>query len=209
MSRFLVSMAALMIATLAAVSGLAISAGQVGEAAPLDTAPDCQIPCWNGIHPGQTTMHQASAILKRLGYELLPRDDDPGINVQLSYGATRPATFCQADLSGRRFRDLVVRELVLRACESLPLGRVLDRLGLPDSMLPIASTLIFQEGQIIITLRLPICDMKPSPHALIRYINLSEIGINAEVIKQPADLPWHGFVPLWRYGQLYPNKTIC
>jgi hypothetical protein len=77
-------------------------------------------------------------------------------------------------------------------------------------MLPIASLMIFQEGQTILTLRQRMCDDdRVSAHAPIRFISLADSNLNAAVAQQVSDLPWQGFVPFWRYGQLYPDKAIC
>src|SRR5262249_7751633 len=102
------------------------------------------------------------------------------------------------------------RELILLACDPLPIGEFINVIGDPESMLPLASLVIFQEGQTILTLRQPACDgHKIYPQATIRYISLADSTLNVEVATQVSDLPWQGFVPFWRYGQLHPDKPVC
>jgi hypothetical protein len=100
--------------------------------------------------------------------------------------------------------------LILRACEPLPLGDVLNLIGSTYSMMPMASLMIFQEGQTILTLRAAMCENASlSPHASIRYLSLADSTLNSQVASQRFDLPWAGFVPFWHYGRLFPDKPVC
>jgi hypothetical protein len=180
--------------------------GRSSEA--LGRAEDCQLPCWNNLRPGEMSLNEASNILRNLGYRLRTNADDQGINAQFSYRPLEPSSVCEVALTGGG--GGILREVILRMCEPLPIGEVLNLIGEPQSMLPIASLMIFQEGQTILTMRMPMCEGRSvSLHSTVRFISLADESLNIEVVRQPSDLPWEGFVPFWRYMQLYPDKAVC
>lgn len=198
------------IGALVTVTLLALFAGRAfgSESRGLYAAADCQLPCWNGIRPGETRINEASNTLRSLGYRPRRFNEDAGIATNIVFIHAELDGVCQVGLTPG-FGGLV-RELILRACEPMPVGEVLNLIGSPDSMLPIASLMIFQEGQTILTLRQPACtSRKIYPQATIRFISLADSTLNTLVANQESDLPWQGFLPFWRYGQLHPDKPIC
>lgn len=196
--------------SLVAITLLALVAGRVLGNTPsaLRANNTCQLPCWNDIRPGQTRLGEATNILRNLGYHPRRLNEDAGIATNLIYISDDVASMCQVGLTPG-FGGMV-REIILRACDPLPIGDILNLIGNPDSMLPIASLMIFQEGQTILTLRQPTCSRhKIEPQATIRYISLADSTLNSLVANQDSALPWKGFVPFWHYGQLFPEQVVC
>ncbi len=184
-------------------------AGRALNPAPesLLTADDCRLPCWDGLRPGKTTISEANLILHAQGYRTATFDPDP-ILTNTSFIATESNLICEVHLEPAP--GGIFSQMTLRPCSPLHVGDILSLIGQPESMLPIASVIIFQEGQTILLLQSPICTgATVSPHANIRYILLSEEGVNINTINQPTNVPWQGFVPFWRYHQLHPDRPIC
>ena len=60
------------------------------------------------------------------------------------------------------------------------------------------------EGESLVT------EVDDKPGGMARLSRaLADAGVNSIMTNQPSDLPWHGFLPFWRYSQLYPDKFIC
>jgi hypothetical protein len=168
---------------------------------------ECQLPCWNNLHPGETNISEAGDILVSLGYTPRTFDPDPILR-RTSFVAAEPNAICEVHLNpvaGGSFNSIT-----LRACTWLPMGDILSLIGEPESMLPLASVIVFREGQMILFLNNRMCDQEHvSLHMPIRYIVLSDEGVNTLMLNQPSDLPWHGAIPLSRYSRLYPDKVFC
>jgi len=197
------------VVTVVTVTLLAVFAGRAfgGAAATLRPTDDCRLPCWNNIRPSETRLSEATNILRNLGYRPRRFNEDAGIATNILYIHNEAQWICQVGLTPG---GGLVRELILRACEPLSIGDVLNVIGSPDSMLPIPSLVIFQEGQTILTLWQPACDgHKIYPSASIRFISLADATLYVRVANQESELPWQGFLPFWRYGQLYPDKPVC
>lgn len=173
----------------------------------LSATGDCQLPCWNDLRPGETHVAEAGDILVSLGYERRVFDPDP-ILANTSFVSDEPNAICEVHLNpipGGSF-DMIT----LRACSSVNIGDILSMTGQPESMLPFASVIVFREGQMILFLHSKMCEQQHvSLHMPVRYILLADEGVNAVMVNQPSDLPWHGLLPFWRYSQLYPDKMIC
>jgi hypothetical protein len=198
------------IGLLVSITLMALLAGRAfgGDSRQWDAAIDCQLPCWQDIRPGETRVNEASNTLRNLGYRPRRLNEDAGIATNIVFIHDDAEGICQVGLTPG-FGGLI-REIILRACEPMPVGEVLNLIGSPDSMLPIASLVIFQEGQTILTLRQPLCTShKVYPDATIRFISLADSTMNMMVANQQSDLPWQGFLPFWRYGQLHPDKPVC
>jgi len=199
----------MLIGTLIAATLLSLSIGRVFRLPPVSlyVSGDCELPCWNNLRPGQTRVSEAGDILENLGYERRVFDPDP-ILANTSFAAVEPNAICEVHLNpipGGSFDTIT-----LRACTTLPIGDILSMTGQPESMLPYASVIMFQEGQMILFMRNSMCRQKQmSLYMPIQYILLADAGVNSVMTNQPSDLPWHGFLPFWRYSQLYPDKFIC
>lgn len=193
-----------------AVTLMAIIFGHArGQTNAFATSEYCALPCWNGITPGITTIREASSLLVTAGYRVKNVAEEPGIPGQLTFETSNPVAICQIGLGRGRALDPLVREITLQVCDRTTLGDIVGVIGPPQTLLPIASILIYHEGQTLVILRMPICETRLAPHNEIRYIALSEIGVNAPMTDQPGDLPWRGFSPVWRYAQHFPRQPVC
>jgi hypothetical protein len=197
--------------SLVAITLLALIAGHVLGSTPAALRADqnCPLPCWGDIHPGQTRLGEAINILRNRGYHPRRFNEDAGIATNLLYISEDDAgSVCQVGLTPGG--SGIVREVILRTCDPLPVGDIFNLIGKPDSMLPIASLMIFQEGQTILTLRQPTCaQRKLEPQATIRFISLADPTLNKLVASHSSALPWKGFMPFWHYGQIFPEQVIC
>jgi hypothetical protein len=193
-----------------AITLLALIAGRAlgNPPAALRENGSCQLPCWSSIQPGQTRLGEAINILRNSGYHARRLNEDAGIATNLLYINDDAEAICQVGLTPGG--SGVVREIILRTCDPLPVGEILNLIGAPDSTLPMASLMIFQKGQTILTLRQPACaSRKMAPEATIRFISLADSTLNSLVANQSSALPWKGFIPFWHYGQLFPEQIVC
>ncbi len=189
---------------------VAIFFGQVrGQFSEFYTSETCVLPCWHGITPGVTPVREASSLLVAAGYRVKNVAEEPGIPGQLTFETSNPVSICQVGLGRSRALDPLVREITLQICDSTTLGDIMRLIGPPQTILPIVSILIYQEGQTLVILRTPICETRLAPHNEIRYIALSEISVNGRMTDQPGDLPWRGFSPVWRYAEYFPRQPVC
>ncbi|MEO8612115.1 MAG: hypothetical protein ABI690_29730 [Chloroflexota bacterium] len=196
--------------TMIAVTLLALIAGHVLGSTPAALRADnsCPLPCWSDIHPGTTRLGEAINILRNLGYHPRRFNEDAGIATNLLYINDDAGSVCQVGLTPGQ--NGIVREIILRTCDPLSVGDILNLIGKPDSMLPIASLMIFQDGQTILTLRQPSCARrKIYPESTIRFISLADRTLNSLVATQQSALPWRGFMPFWHYGQIFPQQVVC
>jgi hypothetical protein len=168
---------------------------------------NCQLPCWNNLRPGETTISEANLILHQRGYRTETFDPDP-ILTNTSFVAIEQQTICEVHLEPAPGGYFSV--ITLRPCSPVSMGDISSLIGEPESMLPLLSTMMFQDGQTILLLQTPICNgSHVSLHTLVRFIMLSDGGVHERLLSQPSNLPWHGFIPFWRYGQMYPDKPVC
>jgi hypothetical protein len=198
-----------------------IAVGQVLGSAPdgLDAEPSCILPCWNGIRPGETTVLEADTILRDLGYRLVGPDDS--IATTNNYESIQPAPICQVGIGRARILSVRISEITLQFCGDTALGHLNELVERPDSFIPYVSMLSYHKGEVIVILRSEICRTPLTPHNPILFISLTQPiqqtpannAISAELATQREEnstlLPWQGFLPLWRYNQLYPGRVVC
>ncbi len=227
MKRYLLLPLLLML-TLWVLMLVSVGVGRVLGRAPdgLYAQSDCVLPCWNGILPGQTPAQAADGILKTLGYTLHDSRKDPANSLpnQITYDAPAGATVCQVGISRARGVVPIVSDLTLRVCDEAPLGHVMDMLGEPESFVPYVSMMTYARGAVSVILRSEWCDRPVSPHSPILFLSLalpvSAAPQSAALRSEQAtggdeagllssQIPWRGFLPLWRYAQLYPDRVLC
>lgn len=182
----------------------------------------CRLPCWNGIQPGRTPFQDATTILNNLGYQLEDENDIGRLSSTVSYKATVANGLCQVGLGRSGLAHPIVADMTLRFCGGAFLGHIIDLLGEPETILPIVSMVNYRKGEIAIILRSPMCSNAPSPRAPLLFISVSPsqiiTGPTSAVLKaeeatggdsDSTNLPWRGFIPVWRYDQLFPGRAIC
>lgn len=180
---------------------------------------NCRLPCWNGIRPGATKLGEAIARLTELGYEPLQREGIAIPNV-INYVTTQHS-ICQVGMGAPRSMSARVTELTLQICEGTSLGHIIDMLGEPESMIPMISLLTYENNQVVIVMRSEMCDSQLSPHSELMFISITQppTGTGAlateMILNQMQNqvdstlLPWRGFLPLWRYDNLFPERVVC
>jgi hypothetical protein len=196
----------LLSAPFATLAALAIMFGQASGTGrvELSAAGGCRLPCWNGITPGQTSYNQAVDILETLGYQPRRSGEDGAFPRQNTYQATTPALICKVGLSRSRQFSRRVSEMTLAVCGSLPVGSIIDAIGPPRAIIPYISILDYSSTYIIMRPRM--CQITLTPHHEVMFISVSE-DATSELAN--SELPWRGFLPLWRYSRLYPGRALC
>lgn len=198
-----------------------IAAGRVLGGIPngLEAEASCTLPCWNGIRPGETTLIEADAILRNLGYKLV--GPDASVATTNNYESIQPAPICQVGLGRARILSARISEITLQFCKDTALGHLNELVERPESFIPYVSMLSYHKGEVIVILRSEICRTPLTPHNPILFISLTQPtaqtpannAISAELATQREEnstlLPWQGFLPLWRYDQLYPGRVVC
>jgi hypothetical protein len=181
---------------------------------------NCNLPCWNGIQPGVTLLNDAIAVLSAMGYVLQSPKDVDRLQSSLSYKTVLPDGVCQVGVGRSGGVRPIVTELTLRFCDGASLGHILDMLGAPDTVLPIASLIYYQSSQVSVVLDAPMCRKVLSPHTPLLFIDVLPqlTQTQSNLLKAEAatgkdddstNLPWQGFIPVWRYDQLFPGRAIC
>lgn len=181
---------------------------------------DCRLPCWNGIRLGETSVGEADERLHNMGYHVLPIDSPKGIPNQTTYETdTVAAGVCMVGVSRSRFLSTKIAEMTLQICEGATLGHIVDMLGEPETIIPLVSLVSYHNGEVAIILRSEICQTHEiTPRNDILFISLTQTqpvssALSAELTLEKQTfssmLPWRGFMPLWRYGDLYPGRNLC
>lgn len=203
--------------TLTTLTLFALWLGKVAGSSQLQMTEDCHLPCWNGITPGETQVKDADVILIGLGYVQLDSNltSIPGT---LAYRNLSTAV-CEVGLGRVRQFSPIVSEITLHICEGALLGHLVEDVGRPDGFIPLVSMISYGDGEVLAVLRSEICDTHLSPHNPLLFISLSRrvVATNAVIRAELATeekststmLPWRGFIPLWRYDQLFPGRVIC
>jgi hypothetical protein len=158
----------------------------------------CTLPCWNGIRPGEMSIDAANHILFSQGYEAQNSLMD---RAHITY--TPVGLGCNVRLE---YEEATVTETRLTNCPNLRLGDVIAALGDPDSLLPHSSSFSFERGMARLRLKHDPCEEKLSPYSEVMYVQFSRTpGI------LPNEVPWQGFIPVWRYGQRFPDTIplVC
>jgi hypothetical protein len=198
-----------------------IAAGQVLGSIPngLEAEESCVLPCWNGIRPGETTVIEADSILRGLDYDLI--GPDASVATTNNYESIYPVPICQVGLGRARILSARISEITLQFCEDTALGHLNELVEGPESFIPYVSMLSYHKGEVIVILRSEICRTPLTPHNPILFISLTQpisqtqtnSAISAELATQREEnstlLPWEGYLPLWRYNQLYPGRVVC
>ncbi|MBZ0303816.1 MAG: hypothetical protein K8J31_29010 [Anaerolineae bacterium] len=194
--RIIVSMA-----TACGCLALIVLAIGMGHADPTQPSPVgrgafCELPCWRGIHPGETLIAQANRILMAQGYtaensgvyiHYRPPGDMPGCTVRLQQ------------------HEAFVTETRLSGCPDLDLGDVLAALGGPDQLTPNLLTVGFEGGAVRVQLDAPDCGESLSPHTAVQYVSLSQPNGPAAAANLAR---WQGFALSWRYWRALPNFVV-
>jgi len=180
----------------------------------------CRLPCWNGIRPGETRLGEAINRLTELGYEPMQGEGAAIPNV-MNYVTSQPNSICQVGMGAPRSMNAKVTELTLQVCKGTSLGHIIDMLGEPESMIPMISLLTYENNQVVIVMRSEMCGSQLSPHSELMFISVTQPPTGAGALatemilnqmQNQVDstlLPWRGFLPLWRYDRLYPERVIC
>ncbi len=203
--------------TLTTLTLFALWLGQVAGSSQLQMTEDCHLPCWNGITPGETKVQDADVILRDLGYAQLDSNltSIPGT---LAYRNSQVAV-CEVGLARVRQFSPTVSEITLHVCDGALLGHLVEDMGRPDGFIPLVSMVSYANGEVLAVLRSEICDTHLSPHNPLLFISLSRRAVatnsvaRAELATEENStstlLPWRGYIPLWRYDQLFPGRVIC
>jgi len=154
-------------------------------------------PCWHGIVPGTTSLQKAQAILEERGYTN-PRSLD---QITVTYDAPPSSGLLTLNLI---HQGSYLQLIGLYPHDSLPLASVVARLGIPDG-LTASSPRVYIGVAYGRHVRIGLLDLpqeRLSPYAArIRFITLNH---------EPVEiLPWHGFLPLWRYCHFEPDHPAC
>lgn len=154
-------------------------------------------PCWHGIVPGTTSFDTARQLLSRYGYTNERALDQ----ITTVFDAPAGSNLTSVNLI-HQGNQLWMVGLYPRA--RLSLSTAISVLGSPDGMVanrPHVVTGLAYGPKV----RVALYESAPgriSPFAAhIKYVTLTS---------EPVDvLPWHGFVPVWRYCQLEPTYPGC
>jgi hypothetical protein len=163
------------------------------------------LPCWYGIVPGKTTVHDAAAILARAGYK---------IHYASGQLEARPVsiTGCELELPYSDIGDVVL-QFSVRQCGPLQLGDFINILGPP--------TILYSCYYYSLYDRMPTLNLQYAGTYLYRkvsekerfnrlalptpYIKIEAISFSGLVLSGGID--WHGFIAYWRYKQLEPSAV--
>lgn len=217
------------------LSGLIVLFGMFGSGAhrgrTLQEFSACSVPCWNGITPQETSLDAADAILSQVGF--IKRSDPLYQAFEPTAYYYRPPADYSCTVALLRKQD-VVTAIILTECDSVLLGDVIAVLGHPQAIVPSWSNanliyvlaremlarpfsntpsvtaLMFPGQSAMVTVNSPLCKSGLSLDTEVWSIHLDP------ALRDPAAqnlfqdfLDWHGFIPLWRYHQLYPGMLTC
>lgn len=176
--------------------GLAI---QLGTMLPLPTVltnlQTCEVPCWNHITPGITSMEEAHNRLVESGYRVR-RSPSFRSGETIFVAAVEP---CQIWVSQR---DNIVNDIWLRYCDAIWLGNVMSIFGIPEGLAfrPWGDTyLLYRET--LVTVQVPAWSSAFEP--------VFSLLLWSREDRPPEEVSaWNGFVPLWRYCQLQPAAEV-
>lgn len=154
-------------------------------------------PCWHGIVPGKTSLDTARQILADNGYSNERALDQ----ITTVFDAPADSSLMSVNLI-HQGSYLWMVGLYPRA--ELSLSSAISALGSPDGMVAIRPHVVMglAYGRRVRVALQELSQRRISPFAArIKYVTLTS---------EPVDvLPWHGFVPFWRYCQLEPTYPGC
>lgn len=198
MCRWLVRLQIGLAAVLALLTGLVLSLAYSGtpSRSPVRREAFCDLPCWRGIHPGETLIAQANRILMAQGYSA---ENNVG---RIHYTPPEDSRDCQVSLE---HENALVMEIRLSHCPDLQLGDTLAALGQPDRLSPNLLTLGFDAGAVRLQLHSLDCGENLSPYTDVQSISLSE---HQQVASDATAPPWQGFALPWRYLRSIPDIVV-
>lgn len=154
-------------------------------------------PCWHGIVPGKTSLDTARQILALNGYSNERALDQ----ITTVFDAPAGSSLSSVNLI-HQGSYLWMVGLYPRA--ELSLSSALAALGSPDGMVATTPHVVMglAYGQRVRVALQEASQRRISPFAArIKYVTLTSEPVTV--------LPWHGFVPFWRYCQLEPAYPGC
>jgi hypothetical protein len=154
-------------------------------------------PCWHGIVPGSTSLDAARQILARHGYHNERALDQ----ITTVFDAPEGSSLTSVNLIHQGNYLWMVG---LYPHTGLSLSSALAALGSPDGMVAIRphDLMGLSYGQRVRVALQEQSQSRLSPFAAqIKYVTLTSEPVEV--------LPWHGFVPFWRYCQLEPSYAGC
>jgi hypothetical protein len=151
--------------------------------------------CWHTIIPGLTTIHDASARLKRERFVLAQRSP-PFV---ISFDAPQHSRVTRASLM--YYNSSTVDTLVVTLDEQFTLGDVITAAGSPDGMTHLGRDLLpaYHLGDGLLVVSTAAGELSP-------YAGGVQLLYTAPEAQNPLRA-WHGFVPHWRYCQLEPGAA--
>lgn len=190
MLRFLLLFGIGIILVMTLLSSTAIALGQFTYSSPplseeLDERPDCELPCWNNLTPGEIHMAPARMITTRAGYQFQPLAERSPRSLNF---AAQDASRCDIRLDSE---DALVTDITLYDCPSGKLGDVLLILGEPVGVRASTSVLVFREGAVTVTIRAWGCTQRLSQHMPVTSIEIREPMSDSDL--QWRLVPWQGF----------------
>jgi hypothetical protein len=205
--RSLFGTAALLVATLTAFSGFAIT---VGRQMPINPAMagfnvNCEQrprPCWYGIVPGETTVAETHRIVTELGYEPSHR---PSFGY-ITYGLVESAIPCSLNITYRS-STAPIATIQFHDCTRLQFGDLANQWGQPNTLMPGKKANALQYRSII---EIILQNKTTSP-----FNPISEFSLKPNLPVQDALAPmWRGFRPqAWYCRDLYElfgiGNRIC
>lgn len=186
----------------AVLLALAVSLGSTIDdtAAPIRLLNACELPCWQRLEPGVTSLPRVDIVMSGLGYTLTA-DSSRGNGV-LTYEHLQQREQCLVEI---HYANDIVRMIILKNCGGARLGDFLALLGEPESVFSTGRSLAFRSFSIILGLEADLCGEWLSPYTPVISVRL--VGVNdglADTIRT-----WRGFMPYWRYLQLEPEMRAA
>lgn len=158
--------------------------------------PDCQFPCWNGIHPDETPVVRANRILTEAGYLL---DTPPDSDGAFYYYRAPSLERCAVQLD---VRETIVRRIRLEDCPPTRIGDLIRVLENPTAVLIERSGLAFGDGSVIAFLLPELCAQMYKPETFVGTIDFR----SAETLRSYLQ-PWRGFLNGQSY-QPHPQMSV-
>ena len=179
-----------------ALVGLVMLGGALGNsrASPLQTNANCRLPCWQGIHPGETTLSAATDTMIDLGYQPEFEAEHNHYNLPTGIDGCTVTMYWFAKN---------VSQMQLNNCPDLRLGDLILKLGKPDQIAPNLYTLDFDHGRVRAQIRPLHCGEHLTPHTSVQFLTLTYTES-----PQSTTAIWRGFASPWRYRQSMPNVVI-
>ncbi len=155
-------------------------------------------PCWYGIVPGTTTLHDVEVQTEKYDYKFGVGSTAWSINF-VSDSHVPPCVQMYFDS-----QTMLVSSIIL-SCMNFRTGDIATILGQPDSRIwHTSEDTDWTYGTIVARLS-PAWTNSPFESAL--YIQLFDA--NQKNQQTHSQMPWQGFLPRWRYCELQPMYAGC